>query len=200
MTAGPTLRAAARVFAGSAAAGLVLLLAPSPAAESQRPSHYDPYRFLIGEWNVRPEGQTTIGIARFRWGPGESSIWHSLSTLSGGVERPHFEGMLTWNGVRKNPDMLLSLDLSGGRVQEQGIAFVAADGTVVREITAIYSEGAQPIGQPKAGPAGATARFRQTFKPAGLDRILTSLTRETRDGWVATFPGSDRAVMSRRPS
>ena len=39
--------------------------------------------------------------------------------------------------------MLLALDLNGGRVQEQGTVYVESDGTVVRDITAYYSEGAR---------------------------------------------------------
>jgi hypothetical protein len=54
------------------------------------------------------------------------------------------------------------------------------------------------MGMPAAGADGATARFRQTFQPDGPDRIKTRVLRETKDGWVATFPGSDRLVMTRR--
>jgi hypothetical protein len=103
-----------------------------------------------------------------------------------GVAQPHFEGILVWNGVRRNLDMLLSLDLNGGRIQEQGTISIAPDGTVTREVTAYYSEGVQPIGQ------------RQTFKSAGRDRIITSVMREAKGGWVATFPGSERLVMTRK--
>ena len=76
---------------------------------------------------------------------------------------------------------------------------VAPDGTVVRDVTAYYSEGLRPIGQLPAGPRGATARFRQTFKAAGPDRVLTAVMREDGRRWVATFPGSDHLVMTRRP-
>ena len=61
--------------------------------------------------------------------------------------------------------MLLSLDLAGGRIQEQGRVFVEPDGTVERD---------------------------------GADRILTTLMRHTATGWVPSFPGSDRSVMTRR--
>jgi hypothetical protein len=101
-------------------------------------------------------------------------------------------------GAHKNLDVLIALDLEGGRIQEKGVLRVQPDGSLVREITASYSEGARPMGQPAAGPAGATARFRQTFKADGPDRVRTQVLRETKDGWVATFPGSDRLVMTRR--
>jgi hypothetical protein len=49
-----------------------------------------------------------------------------------------------------------------------------------------------------AGPDGATAHFRQTFRATGEKTIVTSVLRETDKGWAATFPGSDRMVMTRR--
>jgi hypothetical protein len=162
-------------------------------------SPYSPYEFLIGRWDIAPEsGGPPVARATFRWGPGSSYIWYAGSLLVEGAERPHFEGLLVWNGVRKNLDMLLTLDLEGGLVQEQGRVFVENGGTVVREITATYSEGARPIDHPAAGPAGATARFRQTFRKIGPDRISTQVMRQSGRSWVATFPGSDRLVMTRR--
>ena len=179
----------ALLFAGGAA-----------RAEARANSPYAPYRFLIGTWDVAPEGGgAPLARALFRWGPNQSYIWYGGSLLVKGVEVPHFEGLLLWNGVRKNLDMLLALDLEGGRVQEQGVVSIEPDGTVVREITAFYSEGEQPIGQPVAGTGGAKARFRQTFQAAGPDRIRTTVMRELGKGWVATFPGSDRLVMTRQP-
>lgn len=172
----------------------------APAAGASAAAGYAPYRFLVGEWNVGGEAGAPMAVARFRWGPKESYLWYSVSTLEGGVERPHFEGMLLWNGARGNLDMLLALDLAGGRIQEQGVVFAEPDGTVVRDITAVYSPGVAlpPRGEVRAGPAGATLRFRQTFKAAGEGRILTALTRRDAQGWVPTFPGSDRLVMTRR--
>ena len=177
-----------------------LLLGGKEASGGETPNPYAPYRFLIGKWDIAPEsGGAPIARALFRWGPNQSYIWYGGSLLVKGVEVPHFEGLLLWNGVRKNLDMLLALDLDGGLVQEQGVMSIQSDGTVVREITAFYSEGEQPIGQPVAGAGGAKARFRQTFKKAGPDRIRTSVMRESGKGWVATFPGSDRLVMTRQP-
>lgn len=174
------------------------LAAASVAAPSSDP--YAPYRFLIGEWDVSAEsGGPALGIARFRWGPNQSYIWYASSFLIDGAERPHFEGLLLWNGVHKNLDMLLAMDLEHGLVQERGVMSVEPDGTVVREITASYSEGTRPIGQPVAGREGATARFRQIFKPVGPDKVLTQVLRESGSAWIATFPGSDHLLMTRRP-
>jgi len=103
-----------------------------------------------------------------------------------------------WNGVRRNLDMLVSMDLEHGLVQEQGVVRVEPEGTVVREITATYAAGTQPIGRPKVGSEGATAHFRQTFRPSGPDRVLTEVLRQTDRGWTATFPGSDELVMTRK--
>lgn len=178
----------------------LLLAVTSAEARPPAPTPYAPYEFLIGEWDIGAQaGGPPVARALFRWGPGNSYIWYAGSLLVNGVEEPHFEGLLVWNGVRRNLDMLLSLDLHGGRTQEQGTISIDADGKVVREISAIYSEGARPIGQAPAPPQGATARFRQTFRRVGPDRIATEVLRDDGGRWVATFPGSDRLVMTRRP-
>lgn len=185
------------LFAALSASGTAPPAADGPSA----PSPYAPYRFLIGEWNIAPEsGGPPVGIARLRWGPNQSYVWYSSSFLVDGKERPHFEGLLVWNGIHRNLDMLISMDLERGLVQEQGTVSVDPDGVVTREITATYSEGARPLGQPPAGSGGSLARFRQTFKPAGPDRVLTTVLRDSGQGWIATFPGSDHLVMIRRPA
>jgi hypothetical protein len=107
--------------------------------------------------------------------------------------------MLVWNGVHKNLDMLLTMDLKAGRAQEQGTFKVAPDGTIVREITGVFSEGVTPIGETQVGADGMSKHFRQTYKTNGADKLITSVTRETNDrNWVATFPGSEQLVMIRR--
>jgi hypothetical protein len=179
---------------------VALLISASPLAAYAAESVYAPYAFLIGEWEITPFGsQAPQAVTRFEWGPGRSYVLLQTSLIIDGKEVPHFEGMLMWNGVRKNLDMLLALDLEGGRIQEQGAVFVEPDGTVVRDITAYYSEGVRRMGDTQTvGPEGATAKFRQTFKSTGPDSILTTLMRQTEHGWVATFPGSDRSMMTRR--
>lgn len=168
------------------AIGLILgCTATAAEADSLQPGPYAPYAFLIGEWNVGPENAQAAFVARFRWGPNQSYIWHSVSLLRDGTEVPHFEGMLVWNAAHRNLDMLLALGLSGGGAQEQGTVSIDSDGAVVRNITAYGSDGAR-------------AHFRQTFKSIGPDTIVTSVMRETREGWVASFPGSERLLMKRR--
>jgi hypothetical protein len=165
------------------------------------PGPYAPFAFLIGEWDVGPAGGQRAAVARFRWGSAKTYIWYSGALLVNGKEQPTFEGLLVWNGVRQNLDMLLVLDpASGNLVQEQGTMRVEPDGTVVREITVYYSQGnaLPPRWEQAAGPGGATAHFRQTFKRTGSRSISTSVMLETADGWIPSFPGSDRLVMTRQ--
>ena len=162
---------------------------------------YAQYEALIGTWDVTgSDGGSSFAVRRFTWGPGRSYIWYAGSFMErDGKEEPHFEGMLVWNGVHKNLDMLLTMDLKSGRAQEQGTFNIGPDGTIVREITGVFSEGVTPIGEGKVGSAGMSRHFRQTYKPDGADKLLTSVMRETNDGsWVATFPGSEKLIMKRR--
>jgi len=177
----------------------------SPATSASTPSarhndQFGPFAFLIGEWDVKAtDDGPAAAIIRVRWGPNQSYIWYTSSLLFDGHEEPHLEGILVWNAVHKNLDMLFSMDLRSGRIQEQGTMSVAADGAVVRDITAIYGSGTRGFGMPPIGPEGATASFRETYKKVNADKILTSAMRKTDQGWVATFPGSDHLIMTRRP-
>ena len=173
----------------------VSLMAASPASGS---NPYAPYEFMIGEWAIQDEGAPPAAVTRLKWGPNRSYIWISTALLIGGKEVPHYEGMLVWNGVRKNLDMLLTLDPVGGRVQEQGTVSIAADGTVVRAITAYYSSGARGPDGTIVGPAGLTVPFEQKFRLVSPGRIETSMMRRTATGWVPTFPGSDQVWMIKR--
>lgn len=172
----------------------VSLVAAAPGPGSDL---YAPYEFMIGEWAIQEEGAPPAAVTRLKWGPNRSYIWISTDLLIGGKEMPHYEGMLVWNGVRKNLDMLLTLDPAGGRVQEQGTVSIAADGTVVRTITAYYSHGVTAPDGSKVGPAGLAVPFEQRFRLAAPGRIETSMMRRTATGWVPTFPGSDQVWMVR---
>jgi hypothetical protein len=180
---------------------MLALCAPARAQEAPVPKAYEPYAFLIGKWDIGPEGRTPVAITQFRWGPKKTYIWYSGGLLANGKEQPNFEGLLVWNGVRHNLDMLLVLDLNtGDLVQEQGSVSVEADGSVVRDITVYYSEGnaLPPDWKRAAGPEGATARFRHSFKQIGPGRVRTSIMRKTDDGWVPSFRGSDALIMVKR--
>lgn len=164
------------------AATLLLLIAPAQASESP----YAPYEFLVGEWNVAREGARPMMVMRFRWGLNRSYIWHAAALLKPEGEEPHFEGVLMWNGKNKNLDMLLMLDLSErAGAQEQGSLSLEPDGTVVRNITATRAD-------------GSTGRFRQTYRRLADGKVETTVMRETPQGWVPTFPGSERLIMTRR--
>ncbi len=153
---------------------------------------------MIGDWDVKSEiDGTPVAVQRVRWGPNRSYIWYAMALLANKREEPHLEGMLVWNGVHKNLDMLFVMDLRFGQVQEQGTMSAEADGSLVRNITAVYSAGVQAM-TGVVGPAGATAHFRQTYKRIEPDKIQTSAMRQTESGWVATFPGSDHLLMVRR--
>jgi hypothetical protein len=186
--------------AGPHGAGFVHGETPGAATAAAAPSPYAPYRFLVGEWNVGAEGAAPAAVARFRWGPGDSYLWFSVAMLAGRVEQPHFEGLLMWNGVRRNLDMLLTLDLAGGLSQEQGSMAIAPDGTVVRDITAYYSPGVRlpPRFDTRAPEGGATIRFRQTFRQEAPGRIRTALMRRDGEAWNPAFPGSDNLLMTPR--
>jgi hypothetical protein len=169
--------------------------------DTETPAPYIPYAFLIGEWDVGIAGGKTAAVSRFRWGPTKTYIWYSGALLVEGGEQPSWEGLLVWNGVRKTLDFLLVLEpASGNLVQEQGTMHVEHDGSVVRDITAFYSEGnvVPPNWDTAAGPEGASAQFRHTFKLDGPERILSSVMRKTEAGWIPSFPGSDHLVMTRR--
>lgn len=169
--------------------------------EAPIPKVYQPYVFLIGEWEVGPAGGPAAAMTRFLWGPKKTSIRYSGTLLVNGEEQPNFEGLLVWNGVHRNLDMLIVLDLStGDLVQEQGSVSVQADGSVVRDITVFYSEGnaLPPDWKKAAGRDGASAHFRQSFKQIGPGRVRTSVFLESEQGWVPSFPGSDDLVMVKR--
>lgn len=169
--------------------------------QSEIPAAYAPYAFLVGDWDVGVEGRKPAAVSRIHWSSAKTYLWYSGALLVEGKEVPSWEGLLVWNGVRKQLDFLMVLDPASGKlVQEQGSLHVEADGTVVREITAYYSEGnpVPPNWDTLAGPAGASAQFRHTFRADGPNRILSTVMRKTADGWAANFPGSDHLVMTRR--
>lgn len=176
------------------------LLSIATAAHADQPgaSPYAPYSFLVGKWNVTPEqGGDVVADQTLRWGTNQSYLWYSQNLRMNGTSEPHFEGILIWNGVHKNLDMLLEMDLRHGLTEEAGTLSLEPDGTVVREITTSYSAGVQPLGASKAGPMGTVAHFRQTYRAIAPDKVLTTVMHQTQNGWVPTFPGSDHLLMTR---
>src|SRR3954468_24571755 len=103
--------------------------AESPAQDAA--TQFAPYEFLIGEWDVKAaDNSPAVAIIRVKWGPNRSYIWYTSTLVFGGQEMPHLEGMLVWNGVHKNLDMLFCMDLKTGKVQEQGTMSVGSNGTI----------------------------------------------------------------------
>ncbi|HJT79907.1 MAG TPA: hypothetical protein VJ719_01815 [Chthoniobacterales bacterium] len=178
---------------------LAAVLTSSLIQAQEPPNVYAPFEFLIGEWDIRAaDSDKVMAVQRVRWGPNRSYMWYSVALISDGKEEPHLEGMLMWNGVHKNLDMLFAIDLLSGRSQEQGTISATKDGELVREITAVHSEGVPTSAGKAIGSEGGTRQFRQIYKRLGPDKIETSVMRKTDQGWVASFPGSDKWIMTRR--
>lgn len=165
-----------------------MVAAPSMAQPTSPPasaavSAYAPYDWLVGDWTA----QAGPGVLRelLTYGPNRSYIRFSVFTAPvGGPEHLHFEGIALWNGKTRMLDYLFAVEPGSG-VQENGTIRAEADGTIVREVEFI-------------SPTGQVGTFRQTFRRAGPDRMVTTLVRKTDKGWEPTFPGSDRIEMTRR--
>jgi len=168
--------------AGLAAAPVLAQQAPPAATAAANP--YAPYDWLVGDWTA----QAGPGVLRelLTYGPNRSYIRFSVFTAPvNGPEHLHFEGIAMWNGKTRMLDYLFAVEPGSG-VQENGTIRAEADGTIVREVELI-------------SPTGKVGTFRQTFRRAGPDRMVTTLFRQTGKGWEPTFPGSERIEMTRRP-
>ena len=147
---------------------------PTPTARNepgQPNEQFAPYEYLIGEWDVKAGDDGPVAaIIRVKWGPNRAYLWYSSSLLFDGREEPHLEGMLVWNAVHKNLDMLFSMDLRTGKVQEQGTMSVEPDGTVVRNITAVYGQGARAIGMPPSRNPAPRREAREHNRRTRLNR------------------------------
>jgi hypothetical protein len=162
--------------------GLATLAGPALAGGS--PAGYGALAPLIGQWNVGPDGGATAFIQRFSWGPKEAYVWVQVGLiLESGEEHLHFEGPILWNGATRRYDYLFSVE-PGSLTQEQGEIHVTGDGEIIREVILTAAD-------------GATSRFRQTFRALQDGRFITTLMRQTADGWSPTFPGSERLIMTR---
>ena len=192
MMAASGMRAPVRADEGHAQAGGTTTAPPHAQAMPARAEAegaavsaddpYSPYAFLVGEWD------TPGGIRQsIRWGPKKSYLWYAVYVRPPGAteEDLHQEGLMTWNAKEKDLDFLFVHD-PGSLNQEQGKVHVEADGSIVRETTAIYAD-------------GTVTHFRQTWRRTGANSAITSLLRQNAEGaWVPNFPGSDRMEMTKR--
>jgi len=177
----------------TAGALALTLAAVSPAIAQQPPAapataRIDPYAafdWLIGDWYAK----AGPGLLReqISYGPGRGYIKFSVFTAPNetAAQHLHFEGMALWNGKTKQLDYLFAVEPGSG-VQESGVFRAETDGTIVREVNFIDGK-------------GGTGIFRQTFRRTGSDSAVTSLLRKTANGWVTTFPGSEKIELKRRP-
>lgn len=156
---------------------------------------YNRYSFLIGDWDVSDaKGGRPFVTLKYHWGPNHAYI------LSGAyiAGTPHYEGMMMWNGVHHNLDVLLATDMQHGLAQESG-SVIFRDGAVIQLTTASYSEGVS-AGGPVAGPNGATQRTRQTMHSIDADHVALSVEVETPTGWKPMMAGGDHLLMTRTAS
>ncbi|MEO7654615.1 MAG: hypothetical protein ABIS23_02890 [Sphingomicrobium sp.] len=190
-----------RILIACAIAGIALFGAPgsanqvgaahAPAPAQQTPPAasvaadvYAPFDWLVGDWTA----QAGPGVLRehLTYGPNRSYIRFSVFASSvNGPEHLHFEGIAMWNGKTRMLDYLFVVEPGSG-AQENGTIRADADGTIVREVELIT-------------PSGKVGTFRQTFRSAGPDRMVTTVMRKTDKGWEPTFPGGERIEMTRRP-
>ena len=156
---------------------------------------YAPYAFLIGDWGVGDAaGGAPFVTLRFHWAAHHAYI--QCGAYIG--QESHFEGVMMWNGVHRNLDALIAMDMEHGLVQESGTMTIV-DGAAIRESVATYSQGVS-AGGPLAGPAGATNRTRQTMRPIDADHIAVAFEIATPTGWKPLMPGGDHLVMTRAKS
>jgi hypothetical protein len=153
---------------------------------------YGPYSFLIGDWNVSTEpGAQPLVRLKFEWGPNHAYI-HCGAYIGAA---PHFEGMMMWNGVHHDLDVLLATDMERGLAQEAGTATIK-DGGLVQETLATYSAGVSGGGA-IAGPNGSTQKMRETMHPIDSNHIQVSFEVQTPAGWKPLMPGADHLLMTR---
>lgn len=179
-----------------------LTAAPAVANHAEaKVKEFAPYAFLIGEWDIHEEGAPPSAVHRAMWSGGGTSIRLETDMLVNGKQVPHYEGILVWNPRRGDFDMLINLDPVGAKAQERGRVWVDhRDNSAVRDVVASYAAAVRGPDGKTVGPVGAEFVFQQRFKPIDKDRIETSMMRKTATGWVATFPGSESILMTRRGS
>lgn len=170
---------------GACAIGLADAQQASPI-EAPTPAAYEPYAFLIGEWDTGPAGAPPSFVDRFAWGPSRAYITQSVSLLTPQGEHLHFEGPMMWNAATQRLDFLFAIE-PPSLGQESGDVSIAPDGSFVRDVTLTSPNGAQSV-------------FRHTIRRTGADTATASLVRQTSTGWEPTFPGSDYLEMRRRPA
>jgi len=157
----------------------------APAATAVTVNPYAAFDWLVGDWYA--EAGPGLLREQITYGPGRGYIKFSTFTApsESGPQHLHFEGIALWNAKTRVLDYLFAVEPGSG-AQEHGIYRAEPDGSIVREVELIDAK----------GNAGV---FRQTFVKTGPDTAVTTLMRQTANGWVPTFPGSEKIELRRRP-
>jgi hypothetical protein len=118
------------------------------------------------------------------WGTGRAYVWLSVAFMQGSVTNTCTSRPIVMNAASQRYDYLFVVE-PGSLVQEKGEIYAIDGGVIVRDVLLTAAD-------------GSTSRFRQTFRALDGSRMETSLMRQTTDGWVPTFPRSERLIMKRR--
>lgn len=175
---------------GSAAA---LVAPPSAGAhvvptskflETTKP--YAPYEFLIGDWYTKMPQENAVVHQQFGWGPGKATInYATFVVMPGQPEHMHFGGTMIWNPGSKALDYIFAVEPGSG-VEERGMISPQADGSVVRDVEALY-------------PNGKVMRSRQIFRRAANGAVSTDVQVETPKGWVSALPRGPMVMTRQAP-
>jgi hypothetical protein len=159
------------------------------AAAQRTDNPYAPYTFLIGDWDTPTQELEGRIRQTFTWGPSNSYIDYAVHTRGSGqtTEQLHQDGMMIFNAAANTLEFLFVHE-PGSLGLEKGTLHAEADGSIVRETTAVESD-------------GTINHFRQTWRRTGPNTAVTTLMRQNADGtWAPNFTGADNLVMTRRPA
>lgn len=147
---------------------------------------YAPYEFLIGDWYATLKQENAVVHQQFGWGPGKASMTDATYVVvPGKPEHLHFGGTMLWNPASKALDYLFAVEPGSG-VEERGTFSVQSDGSVIREVEAIY-------------PEGRVMKSRQVFKPLPDGTFSMDLLSGTAAGWASTLPNGPMIFSKSAP-
>lgn len=147
---------------------------------------YAPYEFMIGDWYAKLTEENAVIHQQFGWGPGKASMTDAtFVVLPGRPEHLHFGGTMLWNPTSKALDYLFAVEPGSG-VEERGTFSAQADGSVIREVEAIY-------------PDGKVIKSRQVFRPLPDGTFSMDLLSGTAKGWASSLPTGPMIFSKTQP-